>query len=135
MKFSEKYMVKAISLTIAEKMWIESEQRFNTEVLQFFHPGAAGISIILEAVKRYGMVPDSAYPSVIRAADKDIFNLNMEKYLEFALTSPQKLNELGKSLSDVRKMIEDIFGNPQNFSVTADYFSYVDYFKWLFCVS
>jgi len=127
LKFSEKYMVKSILLTLVEKLWIEDDQRFEISAFEELHVGNLGVSIILEAVMKYGMVPDSAYPSVIKSGDQEIFNLDIDKYFELAETTFEEFNESGKTLSDVQAMIHEVFDTPQSFSVSADYFSYVDF--------
>ena len=127
MKFSEKYMVKSILLTLVERLWIEEEQRFDTSPFQEIHVGNLGISVILEAVMKYGVVPDSAYPSVIKFDDNEIFNLDMDKYNDLKDVTFEEFNESGKTLSDVKLTIEHIFNSPQSFSVAENYFSYLDF--------
>lgn len=126
-KFSEKYLVKTITLTILERAWNEETQMFNTDSVighMGFAAGNIGLSVILSAIEKYGIVPDSAFNSFKTVDDKEGFNIDLEQYNHLFRTNPETYNQHGLTLNKMKEYIETIFGSPTDFSLDAEYFSY-----------
>ncbi len=127
LKFSERAVIWANARTLAESYWNEGEKKFDATPFNF-GLGNVGVSLGLKAVARYGLVPESEFPTTtIDSAGQQHFTFDLTKYEALAAMTSEELNRKAISLADVLNTIDDLFGVPPSFNISAQRLSYVTY--------
>lgn len=124
LKLSEKSIIRATLRTVIETYWNAKEQNFDTVPFSF-HLGNFGMSSLLKAIETYGVVPESSYPTLKtnESGDKS-FTFDIKAYEELTKYSSEELNSAGVTKDAFLKSVDDLFGIPPDFSVSAKLFSY-----------